>query len=1077
MTYKPTLFSTIAWVSLGVGAGSTVLAWIYIPANWLFWRLLLAVFLATGAITFGLMTYYRDYKRRKINTLFSGTTLLIAKISAGIGSVEIPTDLHWVLRLALESVFASNVLVNIIFALLAFVMLSYGVMLLYVDKRFTGESKRELPLPVFRSELPVSSTAMSFYFRPKILQPEPKKIFWARVKLLFEHRTSIKFSLVYDSTHECLIGTYETPLSKPDVVIRCDDRGQPVQEEDIEFFWNTCQKVIHKMGSLDGQIRYYVVPDKKLVPEDLRQKHKEIEFRSEDELVDQVIDTSSYLRALVEQFEKTPIYSVVRSDLTLAKIYISPQYGLGTTSSNATNTLLHSTSRFATQTKVPLEEYLDRWLVEDGARHIALLGDYGMGKSSFLIYYAAYLAKKLLSGEKTRIPVLIRLTSSSPRNDPESERLLSKFSADWEFGRSLEPLRILIRNHRIVLLLDAFDEIDLVGDSMMRADHFRELWKLATPGNKIVIAGRPGYFPNDEERKKNLRLIHYENKPNVRESCTRIDLHPFEEEEVRQSFKKYYDSEEEAAQSLDYVLNRPRILELAKRPVMAHIIRETLSELQKRNTQNKDNLREANLLKIYTDAWTAREEAKDRDLLVDEDERGRFMEELASWMLIHNQSQIPAETVIEKFEIWFPKKRGLERRDIREGIATSLLTCSFLIPASPNSYKFAHKPFFEFFIASFLLRCLREKGEVPQLYRTFLWPLEISSHVADLSLFDSMGNPQKMELGRLFDGIAGESPKNQSILSLLWWRSQKRKKTSVDSGMTALSAKATEELSPFEVSRLNGLSVLFLRQDPYFSIAKHCFLSSKAQIFAGRSYSTRCFIALRIPKLELSGANLFNAYLRSANLSNANLCGADLQNADLRKSNLEGAELQNADLSGADLSFAGLQNADLRGANLTGARLARANLYNADLQNSSFANSVLRFTMLSKANLSAANLQKADLQYADLQAAELQKADLKKASLDSSTLARANLHEVDLRNANLQGANLQGANLQGTKLQGANLQGANLQDTKLQYADLRYADLQEAFLQNATLNNANASTSTKWPTSFAPESKGINIID
>ena len=82
---------------------------------------------------------------------------------------------------------------------------------------------------------------------------------------------------------------------------------------------------------------------------------------------------------------------------------------------------------------------------------------------------------------------------------------------------------------------------------------------------------------------------------------------------------------------------------------------------------------------------------------------------------------------------------------------------------------------------------------------------------------------------------------------------------------------------------------------------------------------------------DLTGVNLYEAYLRGADLTGADLVRADLVRADLRGADLIGADLRGADLIGADLVRADLRGADLRGANLYGADLREADLTGADL--------------------------------------------------------------------------------------------------------------------------------------------------
>jgi len=77
---------------------------------------------------------------------------------------------------------------------------------------------------------------------------------------------------------------------------------------------------------------------------------------------------------------------------------------------------------------------------------------------------------------------------------------------------------------------------------------------------------------------------------------------------------------------------------------------------------------------------------------------------------------------------------------------------------------------------------------------------------------------------------------------------------------------------------------------------------------------------------SLYRANLRGAGLREANLYGANLYGADLYRANLYGADLYGADLREANLYGANLIKAGLYGANLSGANLYGAGLRGANL-------------------------------------------------------------------------------------------------------------------------------------------------------
>jgi uncharacterized protein YjbI with pentapeptide repeats len=124
--------------------------------------------------------------------------------------------------------------------------------------------------------------------------------------------------------------------------------------------------------------------------------------------------------------------------------------------------------------------------------------------------------------------------------------------------------------------------------------------------------------------------------------------------------------------------------------------------------------------------------------------------------------------------------------------------------------------------------------------------------------------------------------------------------------------------------------------------------------------------------IDLSGANLSGANLRTDNLSAANL-----QKTYLGEANLVRADLSEAILREADLSRAVLMGADLGEADLSRAVLIEANLNGADLSGATLYEALLQFATLSGATLSGANLSEANLSEANLSEANLEEANLK----------------------------------------------------------------------------------------------------
>ncbi|MEM7533749.1 MAG: pentapeptide repeat-containing protein [Chloroflexota bacterium] len=233
-----------------------------------------------------------------------------------------------------------------------------------------------------------------------------------------------------------------------------------------------------------------------------------------------------------------------------------------------------------------------------------------------------------------------------------------------------------------------------------------------------------------------------------------------------------------------------------------------------------------------------------------------------------------------------------------------------------------------------------------------------------------------------------------------------------------------------------------------------------------------------------------------ANLRRSNLGKANLNQAELNQANLLEANLNQADLGRANLNQANLKRATLEGANLQLTDLSEANLSGAILSNAVLYKAILEGTILVDTFLQEAVLEGASLEGANLEGANLYRTNLQGASLEGSNLYEAILYEANLYEANLEGANLEGAILEhsilnrakyddytkwpagfhyqssgaigpNAELEGANLKGANLYRANLTGANLAQTDLEGVRLEGARYDNY-----TKWPSNFNYQTSG-----
>jgi uncharacterized protein YjbI with pentapeptide repeats len=147
--------------------------------------------------------------------------------------------------------------------------------------------------------------------------------------------------------------------------------------------------------------------------------------------------------------------------------------------------------------------------------------------------------------------------------------------------------------------------------------------------------------------------------------------------------------------------------------------------------------------------------------------------------------------------------------------------------------------------------------------------------------------------------------------------------------------------------------------------------------------------------VDLSGADLTEAYLREARLVNTNLGVQGLPTPHVERTDLSGANLSGAILLGANLQAAILEGADLSGA-LVGSTDPNLPWHpeNADFEG----------VDLSDADLSGAELVAVDLREANLEGANLEDADLSEANLEGAT--GVTVEELEEQAASLEDATM-----------------------------------------------------------------------
>jgi uncharacterized protein YjbI with pentapeptide repeats len=536
-------------------------------------------------------------------------------------------------------------------------------------------------------------------------------------------------------------------------------------------------------------------------------------------------------------------------------------------------------------TKEKLFSIIDQFLASDSIyRHMIILADSGMGKTSALLNYYAYNQQRRAS-KRYRIALI-------PLGIPDADERVAK-----------------IENHAdTILFLDAFDED--TGAIIDHVERLRDLIDLCRDFKRIIITSRTQFFPRDAEIPEETGIIRVgPRKAGEKGVYTfqKLYLSPLSDHQVTQYLRKRYPiwqwwSRQKARKIVAQVPN------LSVRPMLLSYIPDLITK--------QGGIRYAyELYENLIDAWLMRESA-----FVEPQNLRRFSELLAVNLYVNRE------------------KRGAERipRDELKPLADKwhvrlddwqLAGRSLLNRDAEGNFKFAHRSIMEYLF----LRCDVSTVEIE-------WK--------DVVPTDQMANfIKEIVAGRAFNLLKNLPGANLERATLQGATFQAANLVGADLqgadlrvanlvGATvavANLARATLRGANLVGANLVGANLVganlvganLARANLVGANLRKAKYNDDTIWPAGFDYRNSGAFG---PRANLRGANVERAILEGANLRGATLEGANLEEANIRGATLAGADLRGANLARANLARANLEEANVRGATLAGADLFRANL-------------------------------------------------------------------------------------------------------------------------------------------------------
>lgn len=379
----------------------------------------------------------------------------------------------------------------------------------------------------------------------------------------------------------------------------------------------------------------------------------------------------------------------------------------------------------------PLEPLIENWLSGGAAEPIALLAGYGMGKTTFSSHIAYVLAKRALSGEPVRIPILVRLGKFVYEQSLEG-LLATTLTAASPVDRFNFPLfEELNRSGRFLVILDGFDEMKHAMTAGEFRSNFAQLNRLVSGNSRVLLLGRPSVFQSDMEQGVVLRGVKLIDDKLIQTPVGApqyklLTIKPFTGEAALEFSHRYMrallrtngDSESEA-----FITRRVTEIrdggydDLIRRPVQAKMLTELAADASVR----LERFSRYGLYKHFIDHIIDREMEKPGRQAIAGAIRRTFICDLAWWLWRTGRNsgcrldEVPA-SLIASAQAAAPDRYP-------EGIRRELIAGSLLEEKQHGIFYIPHRSYTEFLVAEYLAAARIDHAFVAENYRVITPPV------------------------------------------------------------------------------------------------------------------------------------------------------------------------------------------------------------------------------------------------------------------------------------------------------------------------------------------------------------------
>lgn len=382
---------------------------------------------------------------------------------------------------------------------------------------------------------------------------------------------------------------------------------------------------------------------------------------------------------------------------------------------------------------------------------IALIGDYGVGKTTSLKSLFSSLAKAFLEDETNPVPIFVELSRMTTEQSMEG-LFGTIFTAEFPTAGYSYPLfEHLNASGRVILLLDGFDEMRQKLEWTAFKNILDNIGLLAHKNDKVVFSGRPTAFLNRDEYeyaingKSTNKLQIIEGKKNT--NYSEIFISGFGSDEVKGYISKVSKSDQfpdfshhDESRLLEIYASNKSIQDLASRPVQLFMICHILPSLE-RNAQ----INAAMIYDLFVDFLIDRDIKKRSRESFSKMERRKFATEVSWFLWSKGESNRTSSSDLPEqlFSSFWRTSSSLA------AIKRDLIVGSFMSSEKGEQLHFPHRSIQEYLVAEKAIDLITEAPDkVVQFLKTYECTSTIKRFIKEMINAFMENSSKKIERNR-----------------------------------------------------------------------------------------------------------------------------------------------------------------------------------------------------------------------------------------------------------------------------------------------------------------------------------------